>query len=242
MASAYPIALILVHGGASSGRMYSAVRDILQSSARYAAIYTPDLPGHGTSHDTGPFSFVSSTRVLHDLIQSIKSTNPSIRISIVGISLGGQAVLDLLIAHPFDVDAAIVSGVSIAPPNAEASWEIPRLPLGDSALMKVIMDDAQLLKPEELQKLQDCSLNFQLSPHNSTTSAAILVLRGEHDVAMANRDFDKLVNKMKEFSTSTYTHGQVLSGAWHNHSIDIPTTFATVINEWNEKVFSSGNI
>ena len=77
--------------------------------------------------------------------------------SIVGISLGGKAVLDHISRHPGDADAAIVSGVTIAPPNETAEWEKPRLPDTDHGWMSIIMEDVGIVGMEEAQRIQEKS-------------------------------------------------------------------------------------
>ena len=239
MALPLRVAIILVHGGASSGRMYSRVEPILQESYHYEHISIPNLPGHGTEYHDKPFSFEKSSNALHELIQRIRSSDPKLLILIVGISLGGQAVLDLISKHPADVDSAMVSGASIMPPDASASWEMPRLPTDDTNWMKIIMEDAGLWSPEEAQELQKCSFEFNFTPDPTTnTLASILILRGQHDTAMAIRDFDNLVQRARSYSTSKHTTGQILEGAWHNHSVDIPLEFARVIDSWSKTAFT----
>ncbi|CAF9930383.1 MAG: hypothetical protein GOMPHAMPRED_005639 [Gomphillus americanus] len=233
------VAVILVHGGASSSRMYSKMEPILQESYHYEHVYIPDLPGHGKEYHDKPFSFEKSTNALHELIQGIRSSDAKLLILIVGISLGGQAVLDLIRKYPTDVDSAVISGASIMPPDASASWEMPRLPMDDPDWMKIIMEDAGHWPPEEAQELQKCSFGFEFTPDPTTnTSASILILRGQHDTPMANRDFDSLVQRARSYSTSKHTTGQILEGAWHNHSVDIPSEFTKVVDSWSKTVFA----
>ena len=63
-----------------------------------------------------------------------------------------------------------------------------------------------------------------------------MVVRGEHDIAMAKRDFEILVDRAKACSKEG-SRGLVMEGAWHNHSINIPEAFAKAIHEWHVDVF-----
>ena len=91
---------VFVHGSALSSRMFRTLIPILEDKYGYPAIITPDLPGHGSSKDQGPFSFEASTDLLHQTTQAFKFTNPGRKISIIGISLGGQAVLEYISHYP----------------------------------------------------------------------------------------------------------------------------------------------
>ena len=57
---------------------------------------------------------------------------------------------------------------------------------------------------------------------------------GEHDVAMARRDFEQLSQIMKKANGKS--ESMVMKAAWHNHPIDIPERFANVILDWTQKV------
>ena len=84
--------LVLIHGGALSNRMYKYTIPYLLSLGY--TVFAPDLPGHGQSIESGPFTFSNSTRLLYEVITGLKTRHD--RVLIVGISLGGQVVLDLV--------------------------------------------------------------------------------------------------------------------------------------------------
>lgn len=148
-------------------------------------------------------------------------------------------MLDLLQHFPSDVDAALVSGASIAPQDEATKWEMPRLPLEDPEWMEVINEDAQIVGVDQGQEIASQSFAFTFNPPDSSRKQLppVLVMVGEHDISMAKRDFPMLVERAKACSGSDLTEGRVLEGAWHNHSIDVPENFAEVINGWNESVF-----
>ncbi|KAI8821863.1 Alpha/Beta hydrolase protein [Fimicolochytrium jonesii] len=119
--------LILIHGGALSHRMYRTTTPFLTSLGY--PISAPDLPGHGASASLRPFSFASSTAHIHEYIQSLRAATPGGKIVLVGISLGGQAVLDLIAHHPDAVDAAVVCSASIHPPSDPSHpTAMPKMP------------------------------------------------------------------------------------------------------------------
>jgi len=239
--------IFLVHGGASSSRMYDEVVPLLTSHNYHVKL--PDLPGHGKTaisartrsgqipQHHGQFQFSFATTSLRDIILELKQSHSSNLVVLVGISLGGQIVLDFLSKYPYLVSAAIVSGVSIHPPDGKASWEMPRLPTEDERWMKVLTEDMNAMGVENAQQVQDTSFNFTFDAPCGSEKAKFpptLVLIGENDVAMAKRDFKELATKVK--AANSKSEEMVLQGAWHNHSIDVPEVFADIVIKWIEKV------
>ncbi len=221
--------MILVHGGAVSHRMYRTTIPIL--NAHGYDILAPDLPGHGASVSLGPFTFAKSTKLLAPAITKVKQANAK-KILLVGVSLGGQAVLDLLQRHPSIVDAAIVSGSAIHPPNDKAQWTMPKMPT-DQAWLDVIKEDVGIMGMENASALQHQSFSFSFTPQETLPPTLIVV--GENDTAMSKRDFGELTTLAKKGNDRS--ESKVLECAWHNHPIDVPETFAALIEEWAQKVF-----
>ena len=221
--------LILIHGGAASHRMYRTTIPILNTHGYEVA--APDLPGHGSSVDLGPFTFVTSTKLLAPAIDKIRQEHAR-KVLVVGVSLGGQAVLDLLQNHPSLVDAAIVSGASIHPPDDRAQWAMPKMPT-DQAWLDIIMEDVKVMGGmEKAAPLGQESFSFTFTPNE--TLPPMLVVVGEEDTAMSIRDLEELTALVKK--GNAHSESLVVKEAWHNHPIDIPDRFAAIIEEWAQKV------
>ena len=152
----------------------------------------------------------------------------------MGVSLGGQVALDLIQQRPDSVDAALVSGASIHPPDDVAQWEMPHMPT-DQEWLTIMTEDVQMMRMENAQNLQDASLSFNFEPQSSMPP--VLVVIGEHDVAMARRDFEELTTLVK--SGNSRSESKVLEGAWHNHPIDVPEHFADLIESWSRRMMES---
>lgn len=208
-------------------------------------IKAPDFPGHGESLALGPFTFSRSTPLLHEAMTSIRNDNASSKIVIVGISMGGQAVLDLLAHYPGDADAAVISGVSIHPPDDKADWEMPHLP-SSPEWMEILREDvARMGGMEKAHGLRWVNFGFTLKDEPGRGGEGevdkearwppVLVVVGEHDLAMARRDFDELSGLMKV--RNARSDGTVLRDAWHTHSIDVPEKFAKLVDGWVKNVF-----
>lgn len=234
--------IILIHGGASSSRSYNNVIPLLESES--CAVVAPDLPGHGKLNQV-PFTFEAANETIGACILENTSTSPSgnllrPKVLLVGISLGGQAVLSFLQYNPSMVDAAIVSGVSIHPPDEAVSWEMPHMP-SDQAVIDMMMEDVTAAGYERMPDLQAKSLGFTFESANNSTKQGekkmppVLVMIGEHDMALQRRDFDELVEICE--SENERSEGLVWKGAWHNHNIDVPEQFAEAVKEWGNKIF-----
>lgn len=202
---------------------------------RHYSVAAVDLLGHGESASLGVFSFARSTELLHQPLQGLRSGRggsggPPRKIVIVGISLGGQAVLDLLAYHLDDVDAAIVSGVSIHPPDERHPWAMPRMPT-DSEWLTVITEDlARFGGMPKAQELGQASFAFSFRPAEGVQLPPTLLVAGERDVPMALRDLPELAQIVE--ARSRGSERVVLKGAWHNHAIDVPAQYVDLVDDW----------
>lgn len=231
--------IVLIHGGALSSRMYRTT--IPHLSARGFDTAAPDLPGHGASIDFGPFSFARSRTLLSAALREHRAAHPGQQVVLVGVSLGGQVVLDLLAHEPDLAAAAVVSGVPIGPPDETAGWEMPRMPT-DEEWLRVIGEDVAVVGMENAQGIQAASFGFEFefdSSAGETVLPPVLVVVGEHDVAMARRDFETLVQRVASAGAADGGKGrrEVLEGAWHNHPIDVPERFVGLVADWVGEVF-----
>ncbi|KAH6665331.1 Alpha/Beta hydrolase protein [Plectosphaerella plurivora] len=224
-----PVTIILVHGGALSGRMYKDMEPTLSEKGWH--VLCPDLPGHGSSVPFGPFSFPASADFLRSQTENIRKDRPSDKIVIVGVSLGGQAVLHFLSQHPTLTDAAVVSGASINPPGGDVGWEMPHMPESGEWLNLIIADIGKL-GPGHAEGIQRESLEFTLEVNDQIPP--VLVVVGEDDVGMAKRDFEELYRRLHE--ANLRTEKVVLEKAWHNHPIDVPERFSELVSDWATKM------
>ena len=70
----------------------------------------PDLPEHGLSSELKPFTINGAAELIIDII---KDHGHNRQAHLVGISLGGQIILQILSMDPEVVDHAIISGTLI---------------------------------------------------------------------------------------------------------------------------------
>ena len=215
--------IIALHGGALSHRMYKDVVPIL--TAYGYTMIVPDLPGHGQSKTAGPFTFQRATGCLHRVITDVR--NEFNGIHLVGVSLGGQVVLDILQNNPENITSAVVSGASIAPEDDQARWEMPHM-TDDEVWKNIMAEDVNQMGMDQAAAIQQESFSFKFKPPQALPP--VLSVVGEHDTAMSRRDHELLGQKL--LAANDKSQMLVLDGAWHNHPIDVPKKFAEVIHQW----------
>ena len=216
-------ALMLLNGGALSHRMYKDMVPIL--TAYGYAVIVPDLPGHGQSTAAGVFTFEKATEYLRNIFEDLKKHFS--KITLVGVSLGGQAVLDILQRHPKDVDCAVVSGASIHPEDEKAQWEMPHV-TEDKFWKEIITEVVNQMGMQHAASIQQENFSFTFQPPQSLPP--VLAIVGEHDTAMARRDIKELGDLL--VAANAKSQVPVMKEAWHNHPIEVPQRFADVIHQW----------
>lgn len=95
--------LVLIHGGGLSSKQWKPQIECLADFH----LLIPDLPEQGKT--SGQFELADATRQLADLIETRAHDGKA---HVVGLSLGGAAVLTLLRSYPGRVRTAIVTGTS----------------------------------------------------------------------------------------------------------------------------------
>lgn len=220
--------IILIHSAGLSGRIFKDVKPLLA----YPSV-SMDLPGHGSNVENGPFTFDKAVEQLRSLVAQASILTHYIHL--VGIALGGQVVLAFLTSwNRGSIRSAVISGVSIHPPNDRAPWEPAYVP-SDQAWRELVIEDANKAGPDNIQDLQQQSVAFTFEPGQGMKVGfpPTLLLRGESDTAMVKRDFEELQQKLKV--CNELSEARVLPNARQNHSIDIPQLFAQAVNKWTRQ-------
>lgn len=99
--------VIFLHGVGSSSNMW---RKHMDAFKEYHCI-APDLPGHGKSNH---IKWTNLNNVSEQIFKLIKRYQQN-KVYLVGLSLGGSLVINLLSKHPEIIDKAIVDGAGIIP-------------------------------------------------------------------------------------------------------------------------------
>jgi pimeloyl-ACP methyl ester carboxylesterase len=100
---AFPV--VLVHGAASTRKMWVPQMEALSDEFRMIAV---DLPGHGTLREQ-PFRLETAVQAV---MASLRQQTTD-RALIVGISLGGYVAMACALDHPQDIAGLVLSGCCI---------------------------------------------------------------------------------------------------------------------------------
>lgn len=123
-------AIVFVHGGGPSGRMWRFHVDRL--SERFHCL-APDLPGFGRSNQLASLSLAETADLVADLIET---RLPARRAHAVGLSYGGSVVIAILGRHPGRIDRAVVDGAAVLP--TWGGWGDRFVQLGVTAASPII--------------------------------------------------------------------------------------------------------
>ena len=224
--------LVLLHGGGLSHLMY---KDMIPILAGYGyAVDVLALDAHDQRNSDERFTFRKASEYLQEAITALKMGKHTGKINfgkitLVGVSWGAQVALDFLRRHPVCVDSAIVSGASIHPPDEQAGWEEPHM-ADDGMWKKIVAEDVNAMGMQNAAAIQRQSVAFTFKPRETLSLPPVLVVVGEHDTAMARRDYKELLQILQ--AANAKSQGLVIEDAWHNHPIDIPERFAELVHQW----------
>lgn len=98
----------MIHGGGGGVWSWDEVVKYLNDFR----ILMPELPEHGSSQNTGPFTIGSAAE---SIVQMIGAHVPGGKAHVFGLSVGGQIVVEMLARAPEAMLSAIVSGAQLLP-------------------------------------------------------------------------------------------------------------------------------
>jgi pimeloyl-ACP methyl ester carboxylesterase len=228
-------ALVLLHGGGLSSKMWQPAAELLNDFH----ILAPDLPEQGQSAGIAPFSLEDTAARVAEII---RRHAPGGRAHVAGLSLGGALALTLLRLAPEVVDTALVSGTAAVLPR----W------LGDLSLASLWM--LRLYKTETLAEMTlkqqgipaeyhelmypdlaataseafnrtviRAIMDMQLPLHNPRP---LLAMVGEKETGPAKQAARKLVTSVPN------TRGAVVPGLKHVWPLQDPGLFCRVVRAW----------
>ena len=227
--------IVFLHGGGLSGRMWQPQMDAL---AEFHCL-APDLPQHGRSADSAPFTLAGAAAAVSALI---RERTPHGRAHLVGLSIGAAVGLELLCSAPECVDRAVLSGPT------------PRLSKGLTALVDAIsgpmlrllprqrliaMTMKSLHVPAHYRTLIDADLQ-QLTPDlyrqinratgevrlPQTPAPGALIVVGEREPAMSRRHAARIGG------TAPGVVACLARGVGHAWNLEAPDLFNATLRAW----------
>jgi pimeloyl-ACP methyl ester carboxylesterase len=233
--------IIFLHGGAIAGWMWD---EQLNAFNDYHCI-VPDLPEHGHSSELKPFTINNAAEQIIDIIRDHGYNGKA---HLVGISLGGQIILQILSMNPDVVDHALISGTLIRkiPYNEELLKLIDHAikvyePVKDTEFfIKANMrtynmpkkflgrfkESTHHLRKDSLERVLKENMLFKMPDGLENIEIPVLVLTGEKDykiIKESARDLNRVIPISK---------GYMAPKVGHLWNLEIPQLFNKVLRRW----------
>lgn len=228
-------AILFVHGGGISGRMWE---ESLQKISEFHCL-APDLPGHGRSAHLSPFTLAGATEGLADLIHA---RVPSGRVSLVAFSVGVSIAIELLEQHPELIEKAFLSGPTprfsriaaglmntFSRPFLSVIGAEQRVRLVASSLglpfeqVESFREDLGQVTPDLVRQINNV-VAAQRDP--SPGSPPIIVFAGEKELGGVKKRARELV------SAAGSREGYIVRGLGHGWCYEDPQLFHKTVRSW----------
>lgn len=227
-------AIVFLHGGPLSSRMFAPNLPLLSNSAHCLA---PDLAGHGANKS--PFSITESASQVARLIEE-KAVGG--KAAVVGVSLGGAVALQLLRAFPERVSRVMISGTSgklgrtlgmltvassglVGPLSRE--WQAKRT-LDElrvpEAMRAFVYDD--MVSGTTPQYLKTVARELMALEEPQSIDVPMLIAVGSEETWAARKSAQRLLR------TYPSARGVQIQGLRHLWNLEDPALFAEAVEAW----------
>jgi len=232
-------AVVFLHGGRMSGWCWQPV---VERMSQYRCL-VPDLPQFGNSFQQGPFDMGQAADAVAELIRSRVGSS---RAHVVGLSLGAQVGVQLVVTEPKLVDRAVLCGTVIntmpgvelmqhlVMPLARTTWfrrAIRRrwsardagIPMGRRDDYR---HDVSLITGTQFAHIVAASARFTLPESLDKLDTPILFLTGGKETRLAHRSAAAL--------SAPIPNGiaRVASGMRHDWPLHYPDLFSRTVDGW----------
>lgn len=233
--------IIFLHGGGISGWMWDKQ---IEAFSDYHCI-VPDLPEHGKSVEVKPFTMGCAADMIIDIIKNKAHNGKS---HLVGISLGGQIIVQILSKAPEVVDHALISGTLIHTlPHTETFLKLLNYlikayePVKDTnffikanmrtynmpkSLFSEFKESTRLIKPDSLNRILNENMLFKMPNGLEKANAPVLVMAGEKDYKIIKESARDLLNILPN------SRGAMPLKVGHMWNIENPELFNNVLRCW----------
>jgi len=237
--------LVFLHGIGGAARAWRGQLDFF--AGRFHAIAW-DMPGYGGSAPLAKCSITALAGALQDFLQQVGATNPIL----VGHSIGGMIVQQLLAKHPHIAGAVVLAQTSPAFGKPDGDWQkafiearLGPLDRGETlaslapSLVKELVGDDPDAGGMELAR--DCMASVPEATYRATMLALMgfdlrdalkdivlptLVLSGSKD---KNAPAPMMAKMASYIPSATYVE---LEGVGHLVNLERPATFNTALDQF----------
>ncbi len=236
-----PATIVFLHELNMAGWMWDKQQEAFPD---YHCI-VPDLPEHGKSIDTPPFTIRSAA---NQVIELIKDHAHKGKAHLVGISLGAQIILQILNNAPERVNNAFISGalVNISKPSdtflelfnylLDAYIPVKNHPLSIGSYIrcynipknqrKNFKKSTILIKPNSAREILKENILFKIPDKLDKIDTPVLIIAGEKDYTIiknSTRELADVIPNSRAFFAPEVGH------VWN---IEKPELFNEVLRRW----------
>jgi pimeloyl-ACP methyl ester carboxylesterase len=232
-------AVVFLHGGTMSGWSWESVVQRMQGY--YCLV--PDLNGFGKSSQQGPFEMDRAADAVAELIRSRVGSS---RAHVVGLSLGAQVGMQLVVTEPKLVDRAVLCGTVInTMPGVELMQHLV-MPLARTAWFRRAIrrrwsafdagipvgrlddyrHDVSLITGAQFAHIVAASARFTLPESLDKLDTPTLFLTGGKETRLAHRSAAALSQPMPNGIA------RVASGMRHDWPLRYPDLFSRTVDGW----------
>lgn len=211
--------IIFIHGGGMN-------RKVWKNSIKYFSKYNciaVDLPQHGKSSDMKPFSIMKSVECIAEII---RNNSNEAKAHVVGHSLGGIILINLICRNPELINHAIVASGNLRP---SISYNI----LSNSLVCNIMsfishkVNKNDPITSDMLKRIyQEVVNNTKIPQGIHGSEIPTLFIAGEKEpnfLKESNKDLNRILPNSKNILISKANH----SYPWEEHYI-----FSEIVDSW----------
>lgn len=232
--------IVFLHGIGSGSWMWW---DQIEAFKDYRCINV-DLPGHGNSVDV---PWVSLDDTARKIIRLIEENFPGEKVHVVGLSLGGHVVMELILKYSGLVQSAFISGITVRPAINWLTGKIQVFMFGkmkqNSKVVEKMAEEQYRL--DEKGKMQfkryldkmsmdtyrtivDEVLRTRVHEGFRTVEVPLMVTAGDEE----SKNIKEAVFEIPKIMPNAA--GELISGAEHAWSVTMPERFNEECRDWIE--------
>ncbi|KOP68559.1 alpha/beta hydrolase [Bacillus sp. FJAT-18019] len=230
--------IVFLHGGGVSGWMWN--HQISYFKDDYCLI--PDLPGHGRSPGTPPFSISRTAEVINEMI-SAKADGREI--VVFGFSLGAQILVEMITQQPRLINYAIINSALLRPMPSAYRWIEPSvrmtypliryrwfsglqaktLYVDETHFEQYYAESLQMSREMLVSVLQE-NMSYAVSPAIQETTTKLLITVGEKERGSLKKSAEDLEE------LCVHADRIVFPGIGHGIPLADPGLFNRVVDHW----------
>ncbi|MDD3985765.1 MAG: alpha/beta hydrolase [Methanobacterium sp.] len=237
--------IIFIHSGTMASWMYD---EQIKAFRDYHCLI-PDLPEHGQSIGVKPFTIKDSAEKIITIIEN-KAHNG--KAHLVGISLGGQIILQILSIKPNIVEDAFISGtLTCTIPETETFLKLLNYTtrtyapvMGTDFFIKANMrsynmpkhffnnfkKSTQIINPDAFKRILAENMLFKLPDDLINVKTPVLVMAGEKDYRIIQKSAYNLIKTLKN------SQGYIAPRVGHLWNLESPNLFNKILKYWMNNI------